>query len=307
MLLMRFIEIVYACSMFELYQLRYFLAVVETGSFTKASRRARVSQPTLSAGIQKLEAALSVSLFDRSGRRVFLTSAGTRFVERARTIMSEVQEAQAELSNVQAREVLQVGVLTTIAASSVQRLLRDFLRAHPGTVLELFEGSERELNLRLRSERLDLALTIERAEFKGRSERLYEEGYSLAIASHHPLSRRGSIQVNELGDEPTIVRTRCEMLSETSRFFTSHNVRPRLVYRTEQDERALAMVGAGLGITVMPDHYQGRGVTRIPLLGFAERRCVALVRAATGRRRKKPKESAQRFSEFASSQAWWEP
>ena len=65
------------------------------------------------------------------------------------------------------------------------------------------------------------------------------------------------------------------MLSETSRFFTSHDVRPALVYRTEQDERALAMVGAGLGITVMPEHYQGRGVTRIPLVGFVERRRVA--------------------------------
>jgi DNA-binding transcriptional LysR family regulator len=97
------------------------------------------------------------------------------------------------------------------------------------------------------------------------------------------------------------------MLSETSRFFTSHNVRPRLVYRTEQDERALAMVGAGLGITVMPEHYQGRGVTRIPLVGFVERRRVALVHAAAGRRRKKAKESALRFSEFASSQPWWKP
>ena len=291
--------------MIELYQLRYFLAVVETGSFTKASRRARVSQPTLSAGIQKLEAALSVPLFDRSGRRVFLTSAGTRFVERARTILSEVQEAQAELSNVQAKEVLHVGVLTTIAAASIQRLLRDFLRAHPGTVLELFEGTERELNNRLHGERLDLALTLERPEQRGPSEHLYEEGYALAIAAHHPLARRASIHVTELADEPTIVRTRCELLSETSRFFTSHNVRPRLVYRTEQDERALAMVGAGLGITVMPEHYQGRGVMRIPLVGFAERRRIALVHASGGRRRKRPRESALRFTEFASSQAWW--
>ena len=68
--------------MIELYQLRYFLAVVETGGFTHAAKRCRVSQPTLSAGIQKLEAALHVPLFDRSNRRVFLTAAGTRFVER---------------------------------------------------------------------------------------------------------------------------------------------------------------------------------------------------------------------------------
>jgi DNA-binding transcriptional LysR family regulator len=305
---MRFIEIVYASlGMFELYQLRYFLAVVETGSFTKASKRVRVAQPTLSAGIQKLEAALSVRLFDRSSRRVFLTSAGTRFVERARSILSEVQAAQVELAEVQqAKEVLHVGVLITIAASAVQRLVRDFLRAQPGTVLELFEGSERELKTRLADEQLDLALTIARPEQRGGSELLYEEGYALAIASHHPLAKKSTVQVGELADEPTIVRTRCELLSETSRFFTRHNVRPRLVYRTEQDERALAMVGAGLGITVMPEHYAGRGVTRIPLSGFVERRQIALVHGP-GRRKRRPKESAARFTEFASSQAWWQP
>ena len=292
--------------MFELYQLRYFLAVVETGSFTKAARRVRVSQPTLSAGIQKLEAALDVPLFDRKSRRVFLTSAGTRFVERARAIVSEVQRAQAEIAELsQPRDVLHLGVLTTIAAQSVERLLRDFLRSQPGTILELFEGTERELKNRIDAGQLDAAITIERPEQRLLSEVLYVEGYSLAIAAHHPLARKPSIHVTELADEPTIVRTRCEVLSLTSRFFTLHNVRPRLVYRTEQDERALSMVGAGVGITVMPDHYRGRGVARIPLEGFDEQRRVALVQAPRGKRRREG--TLARFSEFATSQSWSRP
>lgn len=293
-------------STMELYQLRYFLAVVETGSFTKASQRARVSQPTLSAGIQKLESALSVSLFERSGRRVFLTSEGSRFVPRARTILAEVQEAQAELASTEAKEVLHVGVLITLPAARIQALLRDFLRAQTGIVLQLFEGTERDLHSRLRSGQLDLAWTLERSEQRGHADFLYDEGYTLAIASHHPLARRSALNVSELAAEPTIVRTRCEMLSETSRFFTSHNVRPRLVYRTEQDERALAMVAAGLGITVMPEHYQARGVTRIPLLGFSVRRRLSLVRPA-GMRKAKQKESAARFAAFALSQGLEKP
>lgn len=285
--------------MFELYQLRYFLAVVETGSFTKGSKRVRVSQPTLSAGIQKLEQTLAVQLFDRSSKRVFLTSAGTRFLEHAKAIVTQAQRAVSELQDVPAREVLSVGVLTTIAAAEVQRLFSDYLRAHPGTVLELYEGSERELNSRLSRELLQVALTIQRADNKSRSQSLYDEGYSLAVASRHPLSQRAGVQVSELADEPTIVRTRCELLSETSRFFTSHNVRPRLVYRTEQDERALQMVGAGVGITVMPDHFRAASVARVALAGFDERRTIALVR---GRRKSTP--LVNTFSEFAASQAW---
>jgi DNA-binding transcriptional LysR family regulator len=285
--------------MFELYQLRYFLAVVETGSFTKGSKRVRVSQPTLSAGIQKLEQTLEAQLFDRTSKRVFLTSAGTRFLEHAKAIVTQAQRAMVELQDVPAREVLSVGVLTTIAAAEVQRLLSDYLRAHPGTIVELYEGNERELNSRLERELLQVALTIQRADNKSRSQPLYEEGYSLALAAHHPLANRALIQVSELADEPTIVRTRCELLSETSRFFTSHNVRPRLVYRTEQDERALLMVGAGLGITVMPDHFRAPSVARIPLAGFDERRTIALVRE-----RRKSSNLVSTFGEFAASQAW---
>src|SRR5213075_2403303 len=102
MLRMASIDNVYATlsSMFGLYQLRYFLAVVETGSFTKAAQRSGVSQPTLSAGIQKLEQTLEAQLFDRGKRRVFLTSAGTRFLEHAKTIVGEAQRAMSELKEV---------------------------------------------------------------------------------------------------------------------------------------------------------------------------------------------------------------
>jgi DNA-binding transcriptional LysR family regulator len=288
-----------AKTMFELYQLRYFLAVVETGSFTKAAQRSGVSQPTLSAGIQKLEQTLEAQLFERGKRRVFLTSPGTRFLEHAKAIVAEAQRAMTDLKEVPKREVLSVGVLTTISAFEVHRLFNDFMRTHPKTIVELFEGTERELNSRLERELLDVALTIQRPEQRGRGKPLYDEGYSLALSARHPLAKNAQVDVAALADEPTIVRTRCEVLGETSRFFTHHNVRPRLVYRTEQDERALAMVGAGLGITVMPDHYRAESVARVQLAGFERRRTIALVRG-----RKKPSPLLTSFSEFATSQAW---
>ena len=297
--LIQSIDIVYTARVFELYQVRYFLAVVETGSFTKAAQRAGVSQPTLSAGIQKLEQVLEAQLFDRSKRRVFLTSEGTRFLEHAKAIVAEAQRALTGLKAVPKKEVLSVGVLTTISAWEVQRLIGDFMRTQPKVIVELYEGSERELNGRLDRETLDVALTLLRPENRARARALYDEGYSLALSKRHPLAQRTAIQAGELADDSMIVRTRCEVLGETSRFFTHHHVRPRLVYRTEQDERALALVGAGLGITVMPDHYQAEQVARVPMSGFEERRSVALVRD-----RKRPSALVQQFSEFAASQAW---
>src|SRR5262245_3418395 len=81
----------------ELHQLRYFVAVAETGSFTRAAQRCQVAQPSLSQQIQKLEKALRQQLFDRLGRRVLLTEAGQALLGRATAILGAVDEAERSL------------------------------------------------------------------------------------------------------------------------------------------------------------------------------------------------------------------
>ncbi len=294
--------------MFELYQLRYFLAVVETGSFTKAAARACVTQPTLSAGIKKLEGQLDTQLFHRSSRRVFLTEAGTRFVARAKSILFECNQAALELKGVAERAVLRLGVLRTIPSALISRLLRDFRREDAGAVIELFEGTEQEIANRLDEGSIDLAITILRGEPAAREDKsgelvLFREGYKLALAADHPLAGRDVIAAHELAEDNMIVRSRCEVLSETSRHFTDDNVRPRLVYRTEQDERALAMVAAGLGATVMPANYRHPGVVMVAFAGFDHMRTVALVRSRHGMAEEN-RDLAARFEAFTSSQSW---
>src|SRR5690606_28372333 len=115
----------------------------------------------------------------------------------------------------------------------------------------------------------DVALTLLRgAAVDGRAHapppvELFEEGYVLAVSRHHPAARLAEVDGRILADAPTIVRTRCEILPETSRYFTDQNVRPRLVYRTPQDERALLMVAAGLGFTTLPESYCHPDVAKV--------------------------------------------
>ncbi len=263
--------------MLEFYQLKYFLAVVETGSFTKAAERVYVTQPTLSAGIKKLETTLGTRLFDRSAKRVFLTENGTRFVERAKAVLHQLNLAEAAMKTEDSPKLLRLGILMTIPSQTIRQILQPFQRQEAGLITELFEGTEQEIQNRMDEGRIDLALTIIRSgnRTKHKSHKrdkknipLYREPYALAIASHHPLARKKSIKPIDLANEPAIVRSRCELLSETSRFFTDHNVRPRLVYQTAQDERALTMVAAGVGFTTMPAHYHADGVSRRPMEGY---------------------------------------
>ena len=259
----------------ELYLLRYFLAVVESGSFTKAAAACLITQPTLSAGIKRLEDQMGVTLFVRNNKRVSLTTAGARFLPRAKAILHEVNMATAEIAATEQGDVLRLGVLQTLPAALVARLLAGFSAAHPGIRFDLYDGSEQELLNRLDERGLDYALSLRRID-DDTSLPLFDEGYKLALSLNHRLAGESVIRGEDLANESMIVRTRCEVLSETSRHFTDRNVRPPLVYRTAQDERALSMVGAGVGITVMPDSYEAPDVVRIPMRDFNPRRTVAL-------------------------------
>lgn len=269
--------------MLELYQLRYFLAVVETGNFTKAAEQCHVTQPTLSAGIKKLEGRLLKRLFNRTSRRVYLTEAGTQFVDRAKSILHACNEAEAAMREVPLDVALRIGLLRTVPAANLVPRFRKFRAAFPDVDIELFEGSEQELANRLDERSIDLAITILKPDAMPVAAReLFEEGYSLALAQDHPLASSDRIDPQELANENIIVRTPCEVLSETSRHFTDHNVRPRIAYRTRHDERAIAMVAAGLGFTVMPDCYRQEGVVRVELRGFHFRRRIGIIAAPGG-------------------------
>ncbi|GAB4140766.1 MAG: LysR family transcriptional regulator [Sphingomonadales bacterium] len=261
--------------MIDLRLIRYFLAVVDTGSFTKAAERAAVTQPSLSAGIAKLEQSLGAVLFERSNRRVSLTPAGTKFLGRANAMMREFELARRELAQTGAPLVLRLGVIRTLPSAFVGQLVRQALAAQPDCAIDIVEGSEIEVMNALNAQSVDMAIGIARGHNRqGRQIPLFEEGYSLALSADHGLAGSEEVAPEAFQDQAMILRSRCEILSETSRFFTSHNVRPRFAYRTDNDERALAMAGAGLGTAMMPDCYVHPMVARPRLKGFAPRRRI---------------------------------
>lgn len=265
----------------EPYLLRYFLAVVETGSFTRAAEACLITQPSLSSGIKRLEEQLGVTLFIRNNKRVFLTTAGTRFLPRAKTILHECNVALAELAQTEQARVLRLGVLQTLSGAWVAGLLKGFrdagLTEDMGGRFDLFEGTEQEILNRFDERGIDYALSIRRVEDDS-SVPLYSEPYVLALPADHALAGVAQVRGEDLSDQPMIVRSRCEVLSETSRYFTDRNVRPPLAYRTANDERALRMVAAGIGATVVPQSHTAQGVVTTTLHGFTHSRTVALFR-----------------------------
>ena len=112
----------------EIHQLRYFVAVADEGSFSRAAAKVRVAQPSLSQQIQKLETEVGQPWFDRLPRSVVLTEAGVCFVDYARQILSSINDARRcveELKGTVAGR-LAIGAIPTIAPFILPMLIRQF-------------------------------------------------------------------------------------------------------------------------------------------------------------------------------------
>ena len=266
--------------MLDRYHLRYFLAVVETGNFTRAAARVNVTQPTLSTGVAKLEAAVGDKLFFRNSQRVQLTEAGNRLLPHAREIERSFHAIEGAPTSDRGGR-LRLGVLSTVPIRLIEQLVDRRRRAGAVARLEIIEGADRELIAKLDRGRIDLALTLKRE----RPERfdfqpLMTETYCLAVPTGHRLAGMESIDGETLGEEVMIVRRHCEALADISRYFTSRAVRPEFSLRSQNDERVMAMVRAGLGITVMPESYRDSDVAQVRLTGLDLQRTLGVLTAA---------------------------
>jgi DNA-binding transcriptional LysR family regulator len=261
----------------ELYQIRQFVAVAETGSFTKGASRAGVSQPAISAAIAKLEEEMGQRLLDRRQGSVVPTVAGSRLLDAARDILLACNTIKSTLRAASAPQTLRIGVLRTLPTVHVVGVLHAFRQAHPDIQIELFEGPREELEKRLEQKKLDVALTSLNDAAAGKtSVSLFTEPYVLAVNHNHRFAKLRSITLDDLQGEPFILRTSCETFQDTTALLIARGIRTRLVYRTDQDDRALGLVAAGIGVALMPALYKAAGVVNVHVSDFKTKRTIGM-------------------------------
>ena len=145
----------------ELRHLRYFVAVAEEGSVTRAARRLGLQQPPLSQQLRALEAEIGVPLFDREPRRVVLNEAGRLFLRSARALLAGSQEAVEQVRRFHRGEEGRVAIGFTSSASLhplAPRLIRAFRDRYPLVRFEVEESETYALLLALEEHRIDVAM-----------------------------------------------------------------------------------------------------------------------------------------------------
>jgi LysR family hydrogen peroxide-inducible transcriptional activator len=241
----------------EVHQLRYFCAVAETGNFTRAAEREQVAQPSLSQQIMKLEEELAVRLFDRLGRSVRLTDMGQMFLPRARAILSELRAAKEEVAQRQSSVSgpISVGVIPTIAPYFMPTRIAAFSRRYPEAALTVVEDVTVRLMDRLRAGLLDIAVMALPARGHDlechplRTERLFA-----ILPKGHRLGKKRSLLMKELREEPFLLLRDDHCFRETSiEICKRARMMPQVIFESGQFSSILGMVGAGLGVSIVPE------------------------------------------------------
>jgi len=240
----------------EIHQLRYFVAVADEGSFSRAAIREHVAQPSLSQQIQKLEAEMDQRLFDRLPRSVVVTEAGKCLLDYARKILVEIGDAHRCVDDLK-REVvgrLAVGVIPTIALYVLPNLIGEFQRRHPKVVFEIFEDTTDNLAMRLEDGTLDLALASTCGETSGlKRHALGKEPLQLLVPKKHRLAKRKQVKWNDLATEKFLLLHEVHCLSvQICDYMERNHLHPKLTVRGAQLATIARMVAAGMGVTVVP-------------------------------------------------------
>ncbi|MGD8429217.1 MAG: LysR family transcriptional regulator [Ectothiorhodospiraceae bacterium] len=259
----------------EIAQLRYFVALVETGSMTRAAKRVYVSQPAVSLALRHLEQELGVALFERQGRGVRVTADGLRFYRRARLILDQYRAAKSELREASGARVLRLGVLRTLpprwVAAIAQRL------GGPDSGLQILEGTPAELSEWLRQQRVDAVYTdIGLGGTRPNQQPLQRERFVLIAPETFELAAQSSIDLDDIHGVPYVLRTHCEALPEGNEVFKAKGVRPHVVARTAVDALAVDLVAAEFGVTVLPECLAGESVRVLPIRDFDRERHLGI-------------------------------
>ncbi len=260
----------------ELYQIRQFVAVADTGSFTKAAVRAAVSQPAISAAISKLEEELGQQLLHRRQGQVTVTPAGEKLLRFAREVLAACANIKSELKTLTGPETIRVGALRTLPTIHVAAVMAAFARPGGDSGVELIEGTREELQQRLSQKKLHLNLTSIAGSQVQDAFPLFVEPYMLMVPAGHPFANQRSIKLEDLHGERFILRTGCETFKTTTDLLIERSIKTKVVYRTDQDDRALALVAAGFGVALMPALFHMPAVVSVPIRDFDVTRTIAL-------------------------------
>ncbi|MDD1964845.1 LysR family transcriptional regulator [Pseudomonas putida] len=241
---------------FDLNDLQAFRAVVENGSFRKAADAIRITQPALSRRIEKLESALNVKLFERTTRKVSLTSVGLAFLPQVERMLDDLDIALMSISEVASTRLGNVTIACVPSAAYyfMPQVISAFHRLYPKIRVRVLDASANEVNSAVASGDADFGVSFSgtlaaEVDF----ELLLQERYVVACRRDHPLASREQVSWEEMyeHDYISLDKTSGNRLVLDQALMRLHPKRPSIC-ETRHVTTMIGLVEAGLGVAAVP-------------------------------------------------------
>jgi DNA-binding transcriptional LysR family regulator len=239
-------------------QFRYFIGVAETASVAGAARMLNIAQSAITKSILELEATLGVRLFERNARGMVLTPDGHRFLASARKVLAAVTDA-TRLHATQPKGLsgaLSIGVTSLVAGYYLSDLLTRFRRQCPEVEVYVIEDEAPFLEHLLINGELDAAIMVSNALSEPQAlvaETLTRSPNRVWLPANHPLTERDQATLGECAGCGLIVLEADRIEGIMGAVWARHGLKPKVLLKTSSLEAVRSLVGAGVGIAVLPD------------------------------------------------------
>ncbi len=245
----------------DLRHLRYFQAVAEELSYSRAAERLHIAQPALSRAVQEIEAELGGPVLDRNRRRVSLTPAGRVLLREAAIVFERWEEAMRRVKRTAAGQEgeLRLGYIGPPTQPFLGRLLAEYRRSFPRVAVHLEERTPERVWEMLAKGRLSAAFTrpVSAAPASGlRTLLLRNERFGAVVPAAHPFAGRKTLPWKALAGEPLVVLARREGVGSHDGIMAAcqqAGVAPRLAYTPSLIGTVLSYVEAGAGVGIVPE------------------------------------------------------
>jgi len=241
----------------DIRQLKAFVAIAETGTFTAGAARVHVTQAAISMQIRQLENETGAKLFVRAPRRVILTEAGEKLLERAYVILREHDAALEEMAALTGahRGRLRIGSASAmVAGDPLPQILRELKKNHDAVETSVASGTSEELVQQVLAGDLDVAFVSLPVEARGIQTELLSEDYLVAIASpHHKMANQKVVSAYSLAGEKLILGERGGNTRRLiDQFFSQAGVTPKVMMELSRLTAIKRMVEEDMGIGIVP-------------------------------------------------------
>jgi DNA-binding transcriptional LysR family regulator len=252
-------------------QLRVFAEVARQGSVQRAAEALHLTAPAVSMQVKEVEAQVGLPLFDRTGRRMALSTAGEYFLSYARRLLGtlkDAEDAMARFTRVESGK-LTIGMVSS-AKYFLPRLLAEFHAEHPGIELRLRLGNRDELVAAMSASEIDLSIMGRPPkDWPNRAEPFAAHPHGLIVAPGHPFASLESVPAGALAREPFLVReTGSGTRAALETYLAAYSLQPVFVMEMDSTEAIKQSVMAGLGVALVSLHTvgleRGLGMIAVP-------------------------------------------